>query len=284
MPGGWAPSHYGDAVDRDPQEFDLQLDWGSTPSKPRLPAPVHQVEEDHHEERPAGGERMRLVLALGESEVELRGAIDAIDARAAGLTGGPPAGALEEVREYIAAAFDAVRELTGQLVVLTDRLELAPGRPTGQRMRELIEAQHEEITEHQPQPDPEPELEPEPEPEPEPAPPLQDHADLPLTEELVEEFGHVAGRIERAMERVEIQQRELRAEFLRLADELAAYRRRVQVHARPPIVTDEQLQSVVHGVVAAMGPATPLDEHVEPTGGAADEPAPETRRRRRRGQ
>ncbi|MHB8467220.1 MAG: hypothetical protein ACYDD7_20600, partial [Acidimicrobiales bacterium] len=239
-------------MDRD-DDFDLQLDWANGPAPARSVTPVAPSPAIGRagligSTGSTGHDRMRLVLALGQSEVELRGAIDAIDARAVDwdAASGQVPGALEEVREYIAAAFDAVRELTGQLVVLTDRLELAPGRPEPEQMRELIEATSAEQA----------------------AP-----VDPGLAEELVTEFGDFTARLERVVERVEIQQRELRAEFVRLVDELASYRRRVQVHARPPVVTDEQLQTVISGIVEAM--AQP-----QPRAGAADlVAAPETQPR-----
>jgi hypothetical protein len=190
--------------------LDLHLEWVNGPPEHKPSASL----ERPIVETPFSGElfksdRMRLVLALGQSEVELRCASNAIDTRQTG----DPTGAMEEVREYLAAAFDAVRELTGQLVTLTDRLELAPGRPPS-----------EEVAFSLPSPPP---------PDPPPAPPVDSHA---------------VDRIERALIRIATGQEDLLKELERLGDEVEAYRRRVQIHARPPVISDAQVDEIVERI------------------------------------
>ena len=260
-------------VDRDTgDDFDLHLDWVNGPPAERAPKAPLRYEPPRQEPDAAiverfsgmhGGDRMRLVLALGQSEVELRGAIDAIDTRAASFSD-EPSGAIEEVREYIAAAFDTVRELTSQLVVLTDRLELAPGRPPAGQIIEAatapngpspaapaLTARHEPDTEDtRDEPD-----------EPDEVAPRAAAVDIG-------EFKDVADRIERAIARLGHKQSDMSDEIARLAEAVESYRRRVQVHARPPVVTDAQLREVVDGVAAALQSPTPLPAAPAPDKGS----------------
>jgi hypothetical protein len=211
-------------------------------------------------------------------------AVDAIDAHLVELEeeahdwGSGPVenvgGALEEVRDHVAAAFDVVRELAGNLVPFVEQIDVLSTR-TGevdrsvaglvssvdnrfgrveQGMGELadwIEARFETLEEAI-------------------GNDLDDLGDeigevrtaaAPAarrpsvfapesTETVADVVTFLAERLDDIAVELSERQERLEQQMARLTEEVTQYRRRVQVHARPPVVTDEQIQAVIEGVAS----------------------------------
>ena len=242
-------------------------------------------------------------------------AVDAVDAHMVELeeetrawpVAGPVdnvAGAMEEVRDHLAAAFDVVRQLAGNLVPFAEQLEVltTSSSQVGERisgvadvvegrfarveqgMSELadwIETRFETLEEAigndlddlgdevsglagiRPERSlAEPGEPAEPGESGETERPGGSYADV---SGVVAMLDLMADRLDEVAEVLIARQDRLDAELGRLADEVTGYRRRVQVHARPPVVSEEQLDSLVARVIAGLtGVPAPPPEVAEP--------------------
>lgn len=203
-----------------------------------------------------------------------------------GHRGAPPGGldaALEELREYIAAAFDAVNDLAATVQSIDTRMAAAQQGITD-GMSTLARALDERL-DHLDRAGAAPTGA-----DPSSAGPDPGLADTIATSlaainrrlEGVGRVGPVLTDLAAWMAGIVERQDKVEAELVRLGDEVQAYRRRMQLNARPPLLTEEQADSIVKKMldglahlVATQGDPTPKPELPTPAGSEAN------RRRRR---
>jgi hypothetical protein len=203
--------------------------------------------------------------------------------------GGTPAGGLdaelEEIREYIAAAFDAVGELGRQLPPLVDAVQKMDGQMASvqqgviEGMSTLARALDERLERLGRNPSAE-------------------AIDASLTETISTSLAAINRRLQGVgrvgpvltdlaawMSGMVERQDKVEAELIRLADEVQSYRRRTQLKARPPLLSDEQADSIVGKVLdglAGLAAQQRVQEQARLEPSSPSEASPAERRRRRR--
>lgn len=198
--------------------------------------------------------------------------------------GSPPPGrldaGLEEIREYIAAVVDAVNELATAVQhvdhqiasvqhgiiegmstlarALDERLDRlgAPGEGAGRGAVALDPGLAETIS--------------------------TSLAAINRRLEGVGRVGPVLTDLAAWMSGMVDRQDKVEAELIRLGDEVQSYRRRMQVRARPPVLTDQQADSIVSRVLDGLVDLAAQQRATEVALPAEPEPEPERTRRRRR--